>query len=83
VALAVACFVFGRRFAVRGERGWAAYPAVTGVVFVITFVLSSAGFGQTEGLVTFAGLLQHVPVTVGFGWLTLLAVYLLSSASEV
>jgi hypothetical membrane protein len=82
VALAVACFVFGRRFAVRGERGWATYSAVTGVVFVVTFILSSAGFGQTEVLVNFAGLLQRVAVTVGFGWLTLLAVHLLGSASE-
>jgi hypothetical protein len=82
VALAVACFVFGRRFAVRGERGWATYSAVTGVVFVVTFILSSAGFGQTGVLVNFAGLLQRVAVTVGFGWLTLLAVHLLDSASE-
>jgi hypothetical membrane protein len=82
VALAAACFVFGRRFAVRGESGWATYSAVTGAVFVLTFVLSSAGFGQAEGLVSFAGLLQRVCVTVGFGWLTLLAVHLLSSASE-
>jgi hypothetical membrane protein len=82
VALAVACFVLGRRFAVRGERGWGTYSTVTGVVFVVTFVLSSVGFGQTDGLVNFAGLLQRVAVTVGFGWLTLLAVRLLGSASE-
>ena len=25
VALAAACFVFGRRFAARSERGWATY----------------------------------------------------------
>ncbi len=78
VALAAACFVFGRRFAARGERGWAIYSAVTGVVFVVAFVLASAGFGQAEGLVDFAGLFQRVAVTVGFGWLTLLAVRLLS-----
>jgi hypothetical protein len=77
VALAAACFVFGRRFAAWGERGWATYSAVTGAVFAIAFVLASAGFGQAEGLVDFAGLLQRVAVTVGFGWLTLLAVHLL------
>jgi hypothetical membrane protein len=82
VALAVACFVLGRRFAVRGEPGWATYSAVTGVVFVLTFVLSSAGFGQTEGLVGLAGLLQRIAVTVGFGWLALLAVHLFRSAPE-
>ena len=82
VALAAACFVFGRRFAARGERGWAAYSMVTGLVFVAAFVLSSAGFGQTEGLVNLAGLLQRVALIAGFGWLTLLAARLLRGAPE-
>ena len=77
VALAVACFVFGRRFAARRERGWAIYSVVSGVVFAVAFILSSAGFGQAEGLVDLAGLFQRVSVAVGFGWLTLLAVHLL------
>jgi hypothetical protein len=51
VALAAACFVFGSRFAGRGERRWAIYSAVSGAVFAIAFVLSSAGFGQAAGLV--------------------------------
>jgi hypothetical protein len=82
VALAATCFVFGSRFAARGERGWALYSAVTGVVFVVVFALASGGFGQTEGLVGFAGLFQRVAVTVGFGWLTLLALRLLRSSPE-
>ena len=41
------------------------------------------GFGQAEGLVDLAGLLQRVAVTVGFGWLTLLAVHLLRASTEV
>jgi hypothetical membrane protein len=79
VALSAACFVFGRRFAARGERGWATYSAVTGVIFMGAFILSSAGFGQAEGLVDLAGLFQRVVVAVGFGWLTLLAVRFLRS----
>jgi hypothetical protein len=82
VALAAACFVFGRRFAARGERGWAIYSAATGVIFVGAFVLSSAGFGQAEGLVDLAGLFQRVAVIAGFGWLTLLAVRCLRSFRE-
>ncbi len=82
VALAAACFVFGRRFAAQSERGWATYSAVTGVVFVVAFVLSSAGFGQAEGLVDLAGLSQRVAVIAGFGWLTLLAVHYLRSFRE-
>ena len=82
VGLAAACFVFGRWFAGRGERGWAIYSAVSGVVFAVAFVLSSAGFGQAEGLVDLAGLIQRFGVTVGFSWLTLLAVHFLRSSPE-
>lgn len=82
MALTAACFAFGRRFAARGERGWAAYSAVTGVVFAVAFVLASAGFGQVESLVDLAGLFQRIAVIAGFGWLTLLAVRLLKSLSE-
>ena len=47
-------------------------------MFVVAFVLSSAGFGQAQGLVDLAGLVQRVAVTAGFGWLPLLAVRLLN-----
>jgi hypothetical membrane protein len=75
VALAAACFVFGRRFATRGERGWAIYSSISGLVFLVGFVLSSAGFGQAAALVDLAGLFQRLTVAVGLGWITLLAVH--------
>jgi hypothetical protein len=70
LGLPVACFVFSR---------WLIYSAVTAVVFLGAFILSSAGFGQAEGLVDLAGLFQRVTLIVGFGWLTLLAVRFLRS----
>ena len=82
VALATACFIFGRRFARRGERGWEIYSVVSGLVFVVAFVLSSAGFGHAAGLADLAGLFQRVAVTVGFGWLTLLADRLLTISPD-
>ena len=82
VALAAACFVFAHRFAARGERGWVIYSIVTGAVFTVGFVLSSAGFGQAEDLVDLAGLFQRIAVIAGFGWLTLLAIYSLRGPSE-
>jgi hypothetical protein len=81
-ALAAACFVFGSRFAARGERGWAVYSFFTGLAFTVAFVLASAGFGQAEGLVDLAGLFQRLAVTIGFGWLTLLAARMLRSSPE-
>jgi hypothetical protein len=80
VALLAVFFVFCSRFAARGERGWAVYSALTGLVFTVAFVRASAGFGQAEGLVDLAGLFQRVAVAVGFGWLTLLAIHTLRSS---
>lgn len=80
VPLAAACFMFCRWFAGRGDRGWAVYSALTGLVFTASFILASAGFGQAEDLVHLAGLFQRVAVAVGFGWLTLLAVHSLRSS---
>ena len=82
MSLAAACFTFGRWFVGRGKRGWALYSSVSGVVFAVAVVLSSAGFAQVAGLVDLAGLLQRVAVVVGFCWLTLLAVHVLRGLSS-
>jgi hypothetical protein len=77
VSLVAACGVFARRFAGWGQRGWALYSAVSGVLFAAGFVIFGAGFSQTAGLVDIAGLLQRLTIVVGWGWLTALAVHLL------
>jgi Protein of unknown function (DUF998) len=79
--LLVACVVFARWFARRGERGWALYSAVSGTVFIVSVVLASYGFGRTEGLGQFGGLFQRISVGTGWAWLTALAVYLLRMRS--
>jgi hypothetical protein len=81
-ALAAACFVFGSLFVARSERGRAVYSFFTGLVFSVVFFLASAGFGQAEGLVDLAGLFQRLAVTIGFGWMTLLAVRVLQMSPE-
>ncbi len=75
--LPAACFVFARRFRGWGMPGWSLYSLVTGVVFVVGFVLASLGFGQVDGLVHVGGLLQRLTITIGWTWLTLLAIDLL------
>jgi hypothetical protein len=79
VGLPIACLVFARRFAGWGRRGWAVYSAATGVAFAVGTVLTSAALGtQAEPLVAVGGLLQRTTVTLGWTWLTLLAVHLLA-----
>lgn len=77
VCLPAACFVLARRFAGWGQRGWVVYSVVTGVVFSVGFVLASLAFGQVPELVEIGGLLQRLTITVGWAWVTLLAVDLL------
>jgi hypothetical protein len=76
----VACLVFARRFAGWGRRGWAVYSAVSGVLFLAMFILTSQAFSQAPGLVDFGGLFQRSTVTIGWTWLTLLALHLLGKA---
>lgn len=76
MALAVACFVFARRFAGWGRPIWAIYSVATGIVFTVTFALSNLGFDQSEGLVNLGGLFQRIAITVGWCWLSLLALHL-------
>jgi len=82
LTLVVACALFTRWFAKWGERGWAIYSAVTGIIFLIVMYLASAGFAQTPGLVEFAGLFQRTAVTTGWMWITLLAVHLLRDGQD-
>jgi hypothetical protein len=82
VGLPIACLVMARRFAGWGQRGWALYSAATGVVFAVGFVLSSTAFNQVEPLVAFGGLFQRATITLGWTWLTLLAVHLLKGLHQ-
>lgn len=80
VGLPAACFVFTRFFARLRERGWAIYSAASGLGMLIAFFFASMGFSQAEGFVDFGGLFQRITLVVGLGWLTLLAIHLLSSS---
>ncbi|MGN9843934.1 DUF998 domain-containing protein [Nonomuraea sp. H19] len=80
-ALTGACFVFARRFAGWGERGWALYSAATGALVAIGFFLSGQAFAQVAGLAEIGGLLQRLTIAVGWAWLALLAVHLRNAGS--
>src|SRR5262249_45396898 len=76
LGLPIACFVFARLFARQGGRRWMSYSALTGIAFVILFIVTSAAFAQVAGLANDAGLLQRVTLSIGWAWLTLLAIYM-------
>lgn len=78
LALTLACFVLAAHFTARGQRGWTIYSILTGILFPIGIVLASAAFSQNPGLVAFGGLLQRITVTLGWTWLTLLAIHFMN-----
>ncbi len=73
--LPIACFVFARRFARWGKRGWSAYSVLSGAGMLVSIVFASMGFRQIPGFVGIAGLLQRLTIGIGWTWLTLLAVH--------
>jgi hypothetical protein len=77
VGLPAACFVFCRRFATLGERGWALYSILSGFAMLVTFVLAGIGFTQNPSLVNFAGVFQRLSIAIGMIWIALLAFYLM------
>lgn len=70
VAMIVASFVFSRRFASQGRRGWAAYCAASGIVCPLLVV---AGMSTPS----WVGVIIACAAGVMFGFLTVLAARLL------
>ena len=83
VGLPTACFVFCRRFATVGERGWAVYSILTGLGMLVTFVLAGMGFTQNPSLVHFAGVFQRLSIIIGLTWIALLALRLMSKKPPI
>jgi len=72
LSLIAGCLVFARRFAAGGERAWAAYSAVTGVVFLLAFAGIAAGSGNGWTILGF-----WIGVVLAFSWVTAICVRLL------
>jgi hypothetical membrane protein len=52
-ALIAACFVFARRHASRGEKGWLAYAVVTGLLFAASFGAIASGSTSSATIIAF------------------------------
>lgn len=71
-ALIAGCLVFARRFAAGGESAWAAYSAVTGVVFLVAFAGIAIGSGNGWAILGF-----WIGVVLAFAWVTAMCLRLL------
>lgn len=81
LGLPIACFVFTRRFAGAGKRGWAIYSLLSGAGILTAFMLAAIGFNQTPGFVNLGGVYQRLSISIGWLWMTLLALHFLRDAA--
>ena len=73
IALIAACFVFARRFAALGQRGWAWYSVVTGALFFAAFFGIAAGSGQGEATVAIVNVVFFVAAVLAWAWVSAVA----------
>lgn len=82
LGLPIACFVMAYRCARARRRGRLVYSLVTGVAFLVLFVVTSTGFTDppNPGITPISGLLQRVTIVVGLAWIAALAIGTLSTS---
>ena len=84
LGLPITGFVFGRLFTRRGHRSWAVYSTISGFAMFAVFFFARLslrpGFEEMAGLF---GLFQRITVSIGWAWLTLLAVYVPKAPMEI
>jgi Protein of unknown function (DUF998) len=68
-ALAIACLIIGHRYAAEGNRGWAWFSRLTGVVFLAGFATVASGGGSRV-----ANALFTAAVILVWAWMTAVAV---------
>ena len=73
LALIAACFVFARRFAACGRRGWAAYSVATGVIFFAAFFGIASGSGQAWIVIGF-----WIGVALAWAWISAMSARLMT-----
>jgi len=85
LGLPIACIVFARYFNRQGAQGWRWYSLLSGLGMFAVFFVARLGFRLLPGYPDLAanfGLLQRITVTIGFAWLTLLAVSMWKASSK-
>ncbi|MBA2346409.1 MAG: DUF998 domain-containing protein [Rubrobacter sp.] len=73
LGLISACFVFARRFAALGERGWTIFSMATGVLYFAAFFGIASGSQQGGAVLTFVVLAFTAAVVLGWAWISALS----------
>jgi hypothetical protein len=79
LGLIAACFIFARRFAAQGLRGWMVFSVVTGVFYFAAFLGIAVGSSAGGVIATVVILAFDVAVVLGWTWLSALSTKLLTA----
>ena len=74
LCLVAACFVLARQFSALGQRRWAVYSRVSGLLFLAGFAASASGSDSAGVVVSF-----WAAVLIAWAWIALIAAKALSS----
>jgi hypothetical protein len=77
LGLIAACFVFARRFAAQGLRGWVAYCVATGVIYLAAFAGIAVGSNAVGVITTIVILAFSVAVVLGWAWISVMSIRLM------
>lgn len=72
LGLIAACFVFARRYASLGQRGWAAFSIITGVVFFAGFFGIAMGSQQGGATLIIVTVTFTLAVLIAWTWMSLM-----------
>lgn len=78
LALIAACFVFARRFSTLNQKRWAAYSAITGVLFFAAFFGIASGSQLGGTILVFVTLAFTAAVVIAWTWISVMASRLLN-----
>jgi hypothetical protein len=76
LCLIAACFVLARRFSALGQRRWALFSRLTGVLFLLGFVGVASGSSSPVVVLGF-----WLALLVVWGWIAALSLYLYRTAA--
>jgi hypothetical protein len=75
IALIAACFVFARRFAGLGQRGWQAYSVITGILLLLAVFGISSGSQEAVVIVAF-----FIVGVLGVAWVSALSLHVMGES---
>ncbi|MDB5238442.1 MAG: hypothetical protein JWM46_712 [Candidatus Kaiserbacteria bacterium] len=77
MALLVNCFVFAQGFSASGEDAWTVYSRLSGILLAVFFVFAGVGFSGSPKFAHIGGLMQRLSISIGWIWLSVVALHLL------